>query len=63
MIATTAIIPESARLQVRSWLTVDQLKDLSVSRPSSRLSWGVAVPGDPSQTVRPVSVHQPSIAS
>ena len=47
-----AIIPEPARLQVRSYLAVDQLKDISISRPSSRLSWGVPVPGDPSQTVR-----------
>src|ERR1700761_910689 len=27
------------------------LKDLSVSRPSSRLSWGIRVPGDESQTI------------
>lgn len=27
------------------------LQDLSISRPSSRLSWGIAVPGDPSQTI------------
>lgn len=27
------------------------LEDLSISRPRSRLSWGVEVPGDPSQTV------------
>ena len=27
------------------------LKDLSVSRPSSRLTWGVQVPGDESQTI------------
>lgn len=27
------------------------LEDLSVSRPSSRLSWGVPVPGDSSQTI------------
>ena len=27
------------------------LKDLSVSRPSSRLTWGVQVPGDKSQTI------------
>ena len=26
-------------------------RDLSVSRPSSRLSWGIPVPGDPSQTI------------
>lgn len=27
------------------------LPDLSVSRPSSRLKWGIPVPGDPSQTI------------
>ncbi|KAG6833592.1 hypothetical protein H0H87_004219 [Tephrocybe sp. NHM501043] len=27
------------------------LEDLSVSRPSSRLSWGIPVPGDPEQTI------------
>ncbi|KIW84582.1 methionine-tRNA ligase [Fonsecaea pedrosoi CBS 271.37] len=27
------------------------LKDLSVSRPSSRLTWGIQVPGDESQTI------------
>ncbi|KAG6918209.1 hypothetical protein DXG01_015802 [Tephrocybe rancida] len=27
------------------------LEDLSVSRPSSRLSWGIPVPGDPQQTI------------
>ncbi|KAG6861487.1 hypothetical protein C0995_015914 [Termitomyces sp. Mi166 len=27
------------------------LEDLSVSRPSSRLSWGIPVPGDPAQTI------------
>lgn len=27
------------------------LEELSISRPSERLSWGVQVPGDPSQTV------------
>lgn len=27
------------------------LEDLSISRPSDRLSWGIRVPGDPSQTI------------
>ncbi|KAF2456622.1 methionyl-tRNA synthetase [Lineolata rhizophorae] len=27
------------------------LQDLSISRPSERLSWGIPVPGDPSQTI------------
>lgn len=29
----------------------DGLSDLSVSRPASRLSWGIPVPNDPSQTI------------
>ena len=29
----------------------EELPDLSVSRPSSRLSWGIPVPGDNSQTI------------
>ena len=31
--------------QVKAWLEDDRLGDISVSRPMSRLSWGVAVPG------------------
>ncbi|KAF3906469.1 hypothetical protein ABW20_dc0106175 [Dactylellina cionopaga] len=27
------------------------LEDLSISRPSTRLTWGIPVPGDPSQTI------------
>lgn len=29
----------------------DGLQDLSVSRPVERLSWGIRVPGDDSQTI------------
>lgn len=35
--------------QVRAWVT--GLEDLSVSRPQSRLTWGIRVPSDPTQTV------------
>nr|SVE78852.1 EOG090X05VD [Daphnia lumholtzi] len=35
---------------VKSWLD-QELIDLSVSRPNSRLSWGIPVPGDSSQTI------------
>ena len=35
---------------LKSWLDQD-LPDLSVSRPSSRLSWGIPVPDDASQTI------------
>lgn len=30
---------------------IEGLKDLSVSRPSERLTWGITVPDDPSQTI------------
>lgn len=29
----------------------EELQDLSVSRPASRLSWGIPVPGDNSHTI------------
>ena len=29
----------------------EPLEDISVSRPRSRLSWGIEVPGDPEQTI------------
>lgn len=35
---------------LKSWLEQD-LYDLSISRPSTRLSWGIPVPEDPSQTI------------
>nr|CAD7403107.1 unnamed protein product [Timema cristinae] len=38
--------------QLRNWvLDAEFLQDVSVSRPSSRVHWGIAVPGDSSQTV------------
>ena len=33
---------------------LDNLGELSVSRSTDRLTWGIPVPGDPSQTVSPV---------
>ncbi|KAF2077111.1 hypothetical protein CYY_001558 [Polysphondylium violaceum] len=36
--------------QIRHLLK-DGLKDLSISRPTSRCSWGIPVPNDPSQTI------------
>ena len=29
----------------------EPLEDISISRPKSRLSWGIEVPGDPEQTI------------
>ncbi len=45
-----AIVPEAAYSQVHQYL-LNLNSDLSVSRPRSRLQWGVSVPGDESQTV------------
>ncbi|KAJ2796661.1 methionyl-tRNA synthetase [Coemansia helicoidea] len=45
-----AIYPEIRRNEVLAWLR-DGLEDLSVSRPRSRLRWGIPVPGDDQHTV------------
>ena len=45
------IKPGLFRGQVSSLLSEDSLSRLSVSRPRSRLRWGVPVPGDPDQVV------------
>jgi len=34
-----------------SYLTNGSLSDLSISRPRSRLEWGIQVPDDPSHTI------------
>ncbi|XP_061171717.1 methionine--tRNA ligase, mitochondrial-like [Saccostrea echinata] len=46
---TGVVYPEEKRSQVD--LALRNLQDLSVSRSSSRLSWGIPVPGDSSQTI------------
>ena len=51
IVLSLAVVPEVARKQVRRWLTHELNSDLSVSRPSSRLTWGIPVPNDPTQTV------------
>ncbi|KAJ2685889.1 methionyl-tRNA synthetase, partial [Coemansia spiralis] len=45
-----AIYPEIRRNEVLAWLRAG-LEDLSVSRPRSRLKWGIPVPGDAEHTV------------
>ncbi|KAF9917856.1 methionyl-tRNA synthetase [Linnemannia zychae] len=45
-----AILPKSRQLEVQSWLK-DGLSDLSVSRPRSRLTWGIPIPGDNSHVM------------
>ena len=46
----TPVTPHVFRGQVLAWIS-EGLIDLSVSRPSSRLHWGVPVPGDDEQTI------------
>jgi len=40
------IRPESRRNEVLGFLTTQKLSDLSISRPKSRLSWGIELPFD-----------------
>jgi len=44
------IIPDTRRNEIMSLLK-EGLEDISISRPSDKLDWGIAVPGDPSQTM------------
>ncbi|KAJ2622231.1 methionyl-tRNA synthetase [Coemansia spiralis] len=44
------IYPEIRRNEVLGWLK-SGLDDLSISRPRSRLVWGIPVPGDPEHTI------------
>ncbi|KIW17880.1 methionine-tRNA ligase [Exophiala spinifera] len=46
----TAIVPKQRMAFVKNEIE-NGLTDLSISRPSSRLSWGIRVPGDDSQTI------------
>src|SRR3954468_6512268 len=44
------VVPVSRYNEVKAW--VEQgLSDLSISRPRSRIDWGLAVPGDPEHTI------------
>ncbi|GBE80236.1 Probable methionine--tRNA ligase [Sparassis crispa] len=45
-----AIYPPQYRAEILGVLS-EPLEDLSISRPSSRLTWGVPVPGDPEHTI------------
>lgn len=44
------IVPSHGMREVVSWVE-HNLEDLSISRPSARLDWGIRVPDDPSQTI------------
>lgn len=48
--AEKPIFPEKFEDVALRWIEED-FQDLSVSRPSSRLSWGIPVPGDNSQVI------------
>ncbi len=45
------IIPESKKHEVLRFLEEEGLKDVSFSRPSKDISWGIPVPGDATQTM------------
>lgn len=44
------VVPATRMTEVVNWVR-NNLEDLSISRPASRLSWGIPVPGDPDQTI------------
>ncbi|KAF4626611.1 hypothetical protein G7Y89_g11551 [Cudoniella acicularis] len=44
------VVPAARMRDVVSWVSAG-LEDLSVSRPVERLTWGIRVPDDPSQTI------------
>ncbi|KAI5918916.1 methionyl-tRNA synthetase [Camillea tinctor] len=44
------VVPRNRFVEVIDWVQ-NHLEDLSISRPASRLSWGIPVPDDPSQTI------------
>jgi methionyl-tRNA synthetase len=47
----TQVFPQQHHDWVLHTLRNHQLEDLSVSRPISRLEWGIRVPGDPGHTI------------
>ncbi|MDL2341870.1 MAG: methionine--tRNA ligase [Patescibacteria group bacterium] len=44
------ILPDTRRNEILSLLR-DGLEDISISRPKDKISWGIAVPGDPHQVM------------
>lgn len=46
----TWVVPDKRYAEVAHWVE-NNLEDLSISRPASRLTWGIPVPEDPSQTI------------
>lgn len=45
-----AILPRRRYMEVQTWLK-SGLEDLSISRPKSRLTWGIPIPGDDSHVM------------
>jgi len=45
------VYPPSKRDQLLKDLRVNPLQDLSISRPATRLQWGITVPNDPEQKI------------
>lgn len=45
------VIPASKRNEILSLLKTEGLDDISISRPKEKISWGIPVPGDPSQVM------------
>ena len=48
---SSKIFPQQHQHDIVKILSSGPLEDLSISRPRSRLAWGVPVPDDPAQTV------------
>jgi methionyl-tRNA synthetase len=44
------LVPSERMSEIKSWVE-NNLEDLSISRPRNRLSWGIPVPSDTSQTI------------
>lgn len=44
------MVPQNRMREVESWIDMG-LADLSISRPRSRLTWGIQVPNDPDHTI------------
>ncbi|CAO3660856.1 unnamed protein product [Umbelopsis vinacea] len=46
----SAVVPQNRMREVQSWIDMG-LADLSISRPRSRLTWGIPVPNDSEHTI------------
>nr|XP_022911507.1 methionine--tRNA ligase, mitochondrial isoform X1 [Onthophagus taurus] len=46
-----AVQPKKFHKILLNWITKDEMRDVSISRPISRVHWGIKVPGDSTQTI------------